>query len=424
MIAAFIFFSHSALILNHSLIPPHISTNLSEISEWSIRGSAVNMKKFIRLTDDVTNDFGGICHRVPTNFREWAMEIEMDIHDGNSGDGFIFSYTMECCPNLLKNPVTGIVFWFNTTESNEEELSPIYFWNGLTTLINYSSRTDVGRYKLRNLPNPVKIGFTLLNSEIRLTINGESVFNSALTDIPAFGYYSLSAFTKLKADNHDLICIRTSALSEITPTYDYDFSSINRKLIVSSLYERRKMKNVRREKMVTVNKYNQEKQYYENNLQQSKQEIGDSIKIIKETKFRTHESVTLEKLQRFVDESITSTINKAEDKVKYAAEKFDETRLDLNDVWSYLMTELEELKRETNLTMTEIGNEAIEIARNIKLGKDRQVMKKEISKGIKEQREQSTTAKILAIIAAFEILGYIVFFVIKHRKTHGFKKID
>jgi hypothetical protein len=55
----------------YSLIPPLDRTNLSEVGNWTFRGSAVNMKSYVRLTSDaITAEDGALCYRAKTAFRD------------------------------------------------------------------------------------------------------------------------------------------------------------------------------------------------------------------------------------------------------------------------------------------------------------------------------------------------------------------
>ena len=52
---------------------PIFSSNISEIGMWALRGSAINMKKFIRLTSLLTNDYDGLCSFHKTFSNDWQI---------------------------------------------------------------------------------------------------------------------------------------------------------------------------------------------------------------------------------------------------------------------------------------------------------------------------------------------------------------
>jgi hypothetical protein len=79
-----------------SLVDPHKLTDVGEIGNWTIRGSAVSMRHFIRLTSADSNRSGAICTRVPTDFRDWRVELELNAFRGK---GFYFSFSSDQCPN-------------------------------------------------------------------------------------------------------------------------------------------------------------------------------------------------------------------------------------------------------------------------------------------------------------------------------------
>jgi hypothetical protein len=79
-----------------SLVDPHKLTDVREIGNWTIRGSAVSMGHFICLTNAHSNRAGAVCTRVPTDFRDWRVELELNAF---SGKGVYFSFSSDQCPN-------------------------------------------------------------------------------------------------------------------------------------------------------------------------------------------------------------------------------------------------------------------------------------------------------------------------------------
>jgi len=132
--------------------------------------------------------------------------------------------------------------------------------------------------------------------------------------------------------------------------------------------------------------------------------------------------VTINDLMKFVDTKITATIERALAKVNLAAERFGETKTDLNDVWSSLRSELITLAIEAKTTMFTLGNEALEAARRLKLSEpDQERVKKSVSNATEDK---GGFVAVLFWISLVELVGYVVFFCWKRKKTHGFKKID
>ena len=122
----------------YSAVPPFEFTNISEIGNWTLRGSAANMKKYIRLTSTVDGDYGSMCQRVPTLFKDWQFEVEIKANNNRKigGEGFWFYFTEEVCPEMLLQ-FTGFSIWINTTQTDPTGQSPIYFVNNDNKVIDF-----------------------------------------------------------------------------------------------------------------------------------------------------------------------------------------------------------------------------------------------------------------------------------------------
>ncbi|OHT11084.1 Legume-like lectin family protein [Tritrichomonas foetus] len=430
----FFFFSFLVYSLTerYSLVPPFVLTNLSEINDWTIRGSVVNMKNYLRLTDAVTDGFGGICHRVPTRFLDWMVEIEISAKGGNSGEGFFFFFTKECCPDLFQNVFTGFEVWINTTQTNREDLSPIYFYNSANgEKFENNDIKSIGNIHLRRQQSPVRLRITKKENSISIEYSTDSshkkIFSTTIekSNLIEYGYFSLFAITSLHADNNDLFSFRTISLSEPLPgESNIDFSSLNRKMINDNVIARRAIKSRRRSKFIVSNKYAENIDENKGILTGKPQELRDAFKIIKETEIRGKETVSINELKKFIDEKIDSTIEKAMKKIDLASSRFDETKIDMNDVWSYLKTQLYDLSTETTNTLKQMGDEALQSAKEIKLANfDKKKLKLKMSQ-IKENDNTSNISKILFIICGIETFAYIAFFIIQRKRTHGFTKVD
>lgn len=414
----------------YSLIPPFTFTNISEINDWTIRGSAANMKTHFRLTNAISNSYGGVCHRVPTRFKDWIIEIEISANGGSSGEGFYFYFTKECCPDF-SNRFNGFEIWINTSQTNRSGYSPIYFYNNHNgEIINQSYVKYVGDIFIRKLESPFRFRIirqnNLLQIESTTDNSHRNIFTINTTHIIDYGYFSFYANTTAKTDNNDLYSIRTLPTS--TPLKGesiIDYSSVNRKMLQDNVIARRIMKEKRRSKMPVSSKYGKLVDQNEGKLTGEAQNLKDAFLIIKESDIRSLETVNVASLKKFIDESIDSTIQKASKMIEMASMKFDETKIDMNDVWSYLKNQLIDLSVESTKALKQMREEALMYAKEIKLmNVDPNKVKKNINLLENNNNHDLIISKILIFICFIEFIAYIAFVLFQRKKTHGFKKAD
>ena len=87
-------------------------------------------------------------------------------------------------------------------------------------------------------------------------------------------------------------------------------------------------------------------------------------------------------------------------------------------LWSHLRSELSLLSVTSKEEMEKIGDEITNMAKTLNIGDF-----DDYSFELKRLKDKKIT-KALIIIMAIEVIAYLLFFIVKHRKTRGFKKID
>lgn len=425
-----IIYSNFKVSNQYSLIPPFSYTNLSEVNDWTIRGSVANMKNYFRLTNAIPNSFGGVCHRVPTRFKDWIVEIEVSAKGGNSGEGFYFYFTKECCPDI-NSRFNGFEIWINTSQTNLSGYSPIYFYKSINDEpFNQSAIRNVGGTIIRKLKSPLRLRIIRQNNQLQMDATTDNshqkIFSIDESNIIDYGYFSFYANTATKTDNNDLYSIRTLPTStNLESKSAIDYSSVNRKMLQDNVIARRIMKEKRRSKMPVSNKYGKIVEQNEGNLTGEAQNLKDAFLIIKESDIRSLETVNVVSLKKYIDETIDSTIQKASKMIEMASMKFDETKIDMNDVWSYLKTQLIDLSVESTKALKQMREEALQYAKEIKLSTvDPNKVKKNIHLLENDNNQDSLISKILIFICFLEFIAYVVFVMIQRKKTHGFKKAD
>lgn len=429
-------FIQSSLSLEgrYSIVPPFEFTNISEIGNWTLRGSAANMKKYIRLTSTIDGDYGSLCQRVPTLFSDWQFEVEVKSFNNRfrGGEGFWFYFTKEVCPEMLLQ-FTGFSIWVNTSKTDSKGRSPIYFLNNdQNQVIDFNDYKPLGYVKLRNTTDPFRLRITKKAKTIKVdhatdlgTGYYEECFHITNNSLLDYGYFTFSAITgsSLYYDNNDLFSIRTFALSKYQKEFDDDISAKNRKVIEAALDVRRTMKQERRAKMINMLKYNEDATNHQNTISGGSYDIKDAFKIIKEAHKRGTDTVTVTQLKSFINSYVETTITKAMKKIDMAFDKFDETKLDMNDLWGYLKTQLLDLSMETKQSLKALETECLSFAKSINLQDLNQTSLQQSVK-INDNMNDSKISRILFYIMIIEVICYVAFFIYKRHKTHGFIKVD
>jgi hypothetical protein len=241
-------------------------------------------------------------------------------------------------------------------------------------------------------------------------------------DASNHGYFSVYGVTTNNTDVNDLYALRTFPMSRYAEQNNgTDVDLRNRKMLGKDVGAGRLRKWERRGKMQTADRALKEMDRAKGVLSGEPQDLTNALKIIVESEIRSAMIVTVKSLMKFVDGRIAKTIDAAHKKVNLAAERFEETRLDLTEVWSNLRSQLVGLAVEAKVTMNDLGQQVVEAIKELKLSEPDQVR---VNREIRKVAPQGKSGAVLFWIAIAEVLAYIVFFLWKRSKTHGFKKID
>lgn len=409
----------------HSLAPPYIFTNFSEIESWSIVGSAVNLKSYLRLTNLVTNDFGGVCNRIPTNFDNWSVTLEMASLKGNCGDSYHLYFTKEFCPKIGED-FAGFKILINMTQGvKKSEFASLYFIKGTKV-------RKIGDIRLSG----TAVQLEKLHVEKRGNIVGIQVignYRKHFYDIRLDNdnndnksyYFSFYANTNEKyTDENNLISVTTIALSDMKDNENKTeyYSTLNRKIIQNNVYQRKELKKQRRSKMILTNRYNEEIQKNENILNGKNVNLKDSFEIIKESYDRSNTTITSDYLYDYFTNKIGKATHNAIVTVNLVSERLGEIKKELNSIWIDLNEQLQSLKRDSMSLKNTISDESIDFAKRINLKSlDKKQQKDRINHIF---NNESKISKVIFIICSIEFILYAFFFIYKHKQTKGFKKID
>ena len=415
----------------YSLIPPFINTDVNEIGNWTIRGTATNLKKEIRLTSMVPGSFGSICQRVPTLFKEWTMEMEISANgnDEHPGHGIWFFYTKDVCPDFAYK-FDGFAFWINTTATDQKGYSPVYFAKGNGTDMPLSPLKPVGSVRARDPSKPLRIQVSRKNG--RLTVDStkdvifERIVDEDIEGIPDYGYFSISAATTSRTDNNNLLSFRVYSLSDVDhPNKTFDFSSYNKKLIENDVNRRREMKQRRRRNMPNIMKTYKEANESKYKLSaQNEQDLKNAIRILAEAISRSENSLTASDLGEFIVGSVNAVVEQAYAKIENAANQYQDTEAAIQEMWNFLNNQLINLAIEEAKSILVLKEEILTFARSLNIST---IKTKDAHSGLKEAASnvgENQSTNILLIISMVEITAYVIFFLYKRYTTDNFKKYD
>jgi hypothetical protein len=414
---------------SYSLLPPHRFTELSEIGNWTLRGSALNLKKFIRLTTNVADQSGGVCLRIPTRFRDWRLQIEIAIHDGGeSGGGLTLYFTEQVCPDVTAWS-TGFGIWFDMRSTEPDGGFPVYFFSGTGPK---DERRKIGSAKLQsNSTHPVTL--EIFRSEDKLTIDAVWEYEYRRIGVVEepnllkFGYFTLIATSTKGGDVQDLTSLRVFILEDLisakhAPKGDVDYSSVNRKAIAQAKQKRKESKKRRRKDMPTVFELVEDAK--DGQLTGGPVDIRNALKVLAEAGARARQDVTLKQLSELINGPISRTVEAADRRLRHASERFSETQEEIIELWSSLKTSLVDLELEAVTEMAAIEATFITVLETLNLtAEDIDDALKMLKRKARGTGDTSVTMLLMSL-SIIEVVCYVAFFCIKRQTTRGFKKAD
>jgi hypothetical protein len=413
---------------SYNLIPPHRLTELGEIGFWTLRGSATNLKKLIRLTSNAAAQSGGVCLRLPVRTRHWMLHIEVQIHPGlNAGSGFFLSFTSDVCSDTWAKP-NGFGIWIDTGSPQPDASVPVFFIEGEKG----ASKRQIGSVRIRTNPTSPAVLYIARNDhqlvfDILQNFQYERIGILDVDDLLKFGYFTLTANTTSDGDIHDLISFRLFILDDLTPDKqalqdNVDYDVVNRKIIRQAKQARHESKDRRRQQMPTV--FSLVNEAKDGQLTGEAVELKKALRVLVEAQMRVGQEVTLKKLAQLINGPLSKTIEVADRKLRHASERFSETQDEITELWSTLKTSLIDLGIEATTEMAKIEADFLAAIEWLNLtGIDVSGAKKPL----KEQAgpiADSSLSMLLLAIAFIEVFCYVAFFCIRRKTTHGFKKAD
>lgn len=410
----------------YSLYPPYYLSDVREISNWTLVGAAVNLKKTIRLTSNLKNQYGGLCSRIPTQFRDWTAVIDVSCYNGKKwGNGFTIYFTRNVCPDETFQ-YDGYSLSFSTNESNPDGESPIFFED--LSKISTKKLQPVGYASIRaNTKNNLKINLRKTGNKILLeTTQGQvfqRLFEKEFENFPEFGYFSISASTGDSNDIHELNSFTLYQMSEVDQNHRIEnIESVNHEIIEKSKATRRKMKRERRTKMPEITKY-LEMVNQSSKLSGKQFDFNDALKLVYEMKTRADETITNNEFQEFFYQNLKNILDIVHRKINSEAENFEDVSNDISKLWIMLQSKLKNVEF---LLTKEMDDFKKEMLSKVLLANIEKIQPDVLNGFVKTQKHEGKTNLpiILLTICVVELIVYIIFFIYKRTQTNGFKKID
>ncbi|KAH0795977.1 Legume-like lectin family protein [Histomonas meleagridis] len=320
---------------------------------------------------------------------------------------------------------TGFSISLQTASDNQGYSYILFFQN------NLQNPSKVGKVQFRGRETPIH--FKVIRNENKITmlqIEGDdittkrttqTIFTKTIDDMPDYGYFSFFAQAYDPSENVDIYSVQVTQTSAESTTIPPDTSRKNRKIIEDFVDFRRLEKSNRRQYMPSSIKYQIQSKNTNGTLTPGATDLHDAFKIIHEAIYRSTDSITVSQFKKFVLTYIKKEIQSSAHKMEEAFKSFDDISMQIFVMWSNLKYELQQIATTADREMLQLKHDALDLAKKIdfkKIDFDGNTFQMGTS-----YRERSFSW-VLAIISIAEIVGYIIFFIMQHHKTKGFKKID
>jgi hypothetical protein len=402
----------------YSLLSPFAFTAPDEIGNWTFRGSATNLKSFIRLTTQQPGQYGAVCNRVPTNFKEWNVEIEFNAFGGNQGRGFWFTFSEEPCvrPGRHFHGFT-VRMPTDTMGANWDSWYPVFIaYSNYTKadtegVCSIATRSDASRVAIRVTRTGDKIGF--LYRTLDADYQDPDFFpcvDTVVSGLPDFGYFSFSAMTtKAANDDHDLFRVYTESRSPKTAGNGTDFSALNRKR-----FENRRHQKFRKSGAMPLTK-----SYLAGT---NVTEFSDSLRLVNESLWRANRTVKKDLVDKVVNSSVLARIESLQKHLRVANLTFSELRPALDGIWKDFEKELLAVQADVREQMGTTKEDLIKYTKILVRGQEDTRGEKAAYREALREMTDPRMSVLMLVVCFVETLAFCTFFVRRLRRSRAIKK--
>ncbi|NWQ71508.1 LMAN1 protein, partial [Neopipo cinnamomea] len=214
---------HRRFEYKYSFKGPHLVQADGTVPFWVHTGNAIPSADQIRITTSLKSQKGSVWTKNKSTFEHWEVEVTFRVTGrGRVGaDGLAVWFTEE---QGLEGPVfgaadkwNGVGVFFDSFDNDGKKNNPAVIVVGNDGKLLYDHQNDGSAQALasclrdfRNKPYPVLVnnGFTPDRDDYELCAKVEDL------ELPAQGYFGISAATGGLADDHDVLSFLTFRLTE------------------------------------------------------------------------------------------------------------------------------------------------------------------------------------------------------------------
>jgi hypothetical protein len=400
----------------HSLAAP-FRASAGEVGGWALLGSAVAMRRAIRLTTARANQTGALCALAPAPFRDWNVSVRLNAYGGIGGAGFRFVFSPGFC--ALPGAPAGFSVFASTRPADEHfTFSPIFLAPGggapapehqICALALRSEDSWTAVHVVR------RSGTVAVSYEYGAGALGPVPCGAAaIDDLPDYGYFTLMAETAERlTDDHDLLEISVTSLSPATLPSQVNFTKINRRNLDSSYPGRRRRRAER------IGEMNYIQRVLNGNGTIA---FADALRIVSELLWRARRAVSKGQIERFLNSSIMAKLDEAKEIIGASRENFKNVKEDLDEVKRTLPIQLRAFVRAVNDQNDQVRDEARKYGQLMASSSRKELGFRSVVKEAKLAKKKEPMSFVLLTVCAMEAIVFGIF--VLTMSTRRRKKAD
>jgi hypothetical protein len=227
--------------------------------------------------------------------------------------------------------------------------------------------------------------------------------------LPAFGYFTVIAETgNQSVDDHDVYSFTANSVSPIVSSPTADHSKINRKVLEGQ----------RRSKMPEMKST---ARYLKS---ADGANFSDALVFINEAMTRMQKSISKSQFRLFLNQMIVAKISKAQEMIDLSVVQASSLNTDVRDVASFFRKALAMVNKTVGMEFRNVKKDVLKRSQSLVEGTDKRKVFRSAARTALEDTVDSHTTAILLAVCGVELIAFVIFFVIRRKKTNAFKKAD
>ena len=420
---------------NASILSPLIVThNNRNVGQYSIRGSSLPSKRFLRLTTNIiTDDYGGFCNVLRNRYSDFSVRYSISgIRKGkNIWRINSFVYSDELCPENNKKMNGFAIKYEDFGNSNNVTVS--YSFNqqkNSTFLCSFTPQSPTASYLSLISVNSSFITVKTQSSGKENDSEFETcgTFPNSLNFTK--GYMSFFSTSIGEVENNDLyyfLVFNQSSTSDPESEESRLVEEMKNRRILSKPPFRRQSKQYKELRHPISTFYKKQKDFENDILNGNNRTtiLTRAFEEINELIDAAFNGMIIEELHQFIAETVDQKIEIANKKLENCGNTINEFRNDFKDIYVSTVSLLKGIQNEMRNNLIQTDNEMRRTISHIFSENNNKFYRNKISdiQITKEERKQNFLLnKILSIICAFELMFYAIFIIYKRKQTSNFKK--